>query len=254
MKCARYTDLMLKTSIPVIAAFALVGACSSDPAREGRSHIVANRPLGASTPGGLASKPAWPPDFVAENRPLGEVLADLAMRVMSKHKVGLEVEWEDLSAAGVTPERPVTVRVDGPSLGRVLKAIGTQVGEDRFRYGEVTPHRVVVTSARGFIVRYGVIREYDMSDRVPDGDDQLMGELANLVTECVDPDSWAGAARPASARPAPEPTTAYVRWSGRRMTVRQTPENHRQIAGLLEQVREAGDALEVPVHGPAAGR
>ena len=192
---------------------------------------------------------------MSDGRPLAEVLDDLGTRFTPFQNVQLEVHWDDLVAAGVERETPVTVRVEGAVLGSVLRAIAKEVGDERFGYEAISPSRVVVTTPGGLVARHGVIREYDLSDVVQnaDGDvnDESVAEFANLVAESVDPDSWAGAPQPADSLPAPEPTTAYMRWSGPRLTVRQSRENHRAIDRLLEQVWEMGDPLGAVVHARA---
>ena len=181
------------------------------------------------------------PSVTYDRTPLRDVIAD----IQSRSGVSIRVNWEALHAAGVSPEAPVVARLSNITW---VKALNVALGcvqvpgfGRRLFYDVQQDGSVVVTSERqGFPL--ACLEAYDQRELFahirrlttsPENFARMEKEVEGLLVETVDPDSWARHGGPFGL------CRARYGW----VLVYQTPENHRHIQKLLEQLGETRHPL-----------
>jgi hypothetical protein len=178
--------------------------------------------------------------------------------------VPIVVHWDKLAAAGLDASLLVTFRARNVTLGRVLSELvnALKTALDHAAYapaGDV----ILISTADDAEPRDAVVRSYDVRDLLrPSADPwawdvrgfpgprvgyqsgamggqptpSLEYDLAMLIEQTVAPDSWRDTGGQFGS----------VRVFAGRLIVTQTWENHRQLAGLLAELREPGPAVAPP--------
>ncbi|MBT6153602.1 MAG: BON domain-containing protein [Planctomycetaceae bacterium] len=178
-------------------------------------------------------------------------LAD-AIRVLSQNaNLNIVLDQRGMEEEGVTGKTPVTIHADGLMLKSGLNLMLQHLN---LAY-QVRDEVLVITSrqrANGpmIVVTYpvadlvipiptaGPVPEYELAPK--DGKDALSARspaidfdaLTETILSTVQPDSWDKVGGPASMQPF-ETTLSLV--------IRQTPEAHKEIAGLIAQLRRLQD-------------
>ncbi|HEV2296451.1 MAG TPA: hypothetical protein VGR35_21585 [Tepidisphaeraceae bacterium] len=182
------------------------------------------------------------------------------------------VNWRALEAEGVDRAAPVTARLRDVRFSKALDTILADVGGGTVTLGYTIDEGVITISTVTDLARNTLTRVYDIRDliiEIPDfidapqfqlqssqtsgggggggggqslfgggqfgeeGDETereaLITEITELIQETVDPESWREAGG----------SVGSIRVLGGNLIVNQTPENHRSLQGLLEQLRES---------------
>jgi type II secretory pathway component GspD/PulD (secretin) len=184
------------------------------------------------------------------------------------------VNWRALEAEGVDRAAPVTARLRDVKFSKALDTILADVGGGTVTLGYTIDEGVITISTETDLARNTLTRVYDIRDlivEIPDffdapqfqlggttavsgggggggGSQSLFGgtggqqggegqtvreglitEITELIQETVDPESWREAGG----------SVGSIRVLGGNLIVNQTPENHRALTGLLEQLRES---------------
>ncbi len=193
------------------------------------------------------------------------------------------VNWRALEAAGIDRNTPVTARLRDIRFSKALTTILSDVGGGTVKLGYTIDEGVITISTDEDLSKNTLTRVYDIRDliiEVPDftnaptfnlqnqqgqasgagggggssqslfggsgsggtGEQQqrtrqqLVEDITKLITDTVSPDSWRDAGG----------TVGSIRELQGQLIVTQTPENQRQLQGLLEQLRETR-AIQVTV-------
>jgi hypothetical protein len=234
---------------PVPAATPLPASTTSAPSPAGDP---------ANDPGGLSRR-------ISELRLDGVPLDDALRTLAEKTKANISVHWEGLADAGVQRTTPVRLHVWDVNLGQalsILLAAACPPGIDREgqpapRLGFTTTENVVTVSAASpFTLTTTVV--YNVRDLIemhldssieppPDPQrqvssrrDEAVEALCKTLSKGVAPDSWRQSGGAIGS-------CAYF---GGLLVIRQTPENQREVAALLQRMRDADRKL--PWSAPAA--
>jgi general secretion pathway protein D len=198
----------------------------------------------------------------------------------------LFVNWKSLEAAGVDRNAPVTARLHNVKFSKALNVILDSVGGGQTKLGYTVDEGVITISTAEDLSKNVVVRVYDIRDliiNVPDFTDapqfdlsaasnggqggggggqggsvmmgnmlfsggttssmttgptreELVESITKLIEDTVATDSWKDNGGSVGA----------LRELQGQLIVTQTPENHRQLINLLEQLRETR-AIQVTV-------
>jgi type II secretory pathway component GspD/PulD (secretin)/tetratricopeptide (TPR) repeat protein len=190
------------------------------------------------------------------------------------------VNWRALESAGIDKNAPVTARLRDVKFRKALDVILADVSGGDVPLGFTTGEGVITISTQEDLAKNVVTRVYDIRDlivNIPDFSDapdfnledasgtgtgtgggggglfggsddddddeedqlsreELVEQIIQLITETVAPDSWRDAGGSIGA----------IRELSGQLIVTQTPENHAELQGLLEQLRETR-AIQVTV-------
>jgi general secretion pathway protein D len=187
------------------------------------------------------------------------------------------VNWRALEGAGIDRSAPVTARLRDVKFAKALDTILADVGGGTVTLSYTVDEGVITISTSEDLSRNTFTQVYDIRDliiSVPDFEDppefnlnqstgggrgggggggSLFGgaggqgeeeitreerieQITQLIQETVAPDSWRDAGG----------IVGSVRELSGQLIVTQTPENHRQLMGLLEQLRETR-AIQVTI-------
>jgi len=193
--------------------------------------------------------------------------------------VNFFVNWRALEGAGIDRDSLVSLQLDAVPADKALRLILDQLGGDLVPLGFTIDEGVVTISTQENLARKTIIRTYDIRDlvvAVPNfsespqfdlntinqqassgggggggssifddveeddegvlGRTELIDSIMNLIREQVDPDNWRNAGGLVSSMSELNGT----------LIVTTTPANHRDITGLLSQLRETR-ALQIAV-------
>lgn len=182
------------------------------------------------------------------------------------------VNWRALEAEGVDRAAPVTARLRDVRFSKALDTILADVGGGMVTLGYTVDEGVITISTATDLAQNTLTRVYDIRDliiEIPDfidapdfqlqpaqtagqggggggqslfgggqlGEEQdaegqraaLIEEITLLIQDTVDPESWREVGG----------SVGSIRVLGGNLIVNQTPENHRALQGLLEQLRES---------------
>ena len=188
------------------------------------------------------------PSFTCERASFEDVLAEITKAA----GVAAKPDWTALEPAGVKRTTPVSARIRNVKFRKALaivladaaetaKPAGVKVAVRLEHYAE-DEGNVVVTTRAQFIKAHTVDRKYDISDLIraslganpaADMEKKLVSEFVTLIMETVDPDSWGA-------------VPAKIEYDGKgTLNVRQLKDNQRQVANLLNQLRETAN-LKLP--------
>jgi beta-lactamase regulating signal transducer with metallopeptidase domain len=191
------------------------------------------------------------------------------------------VNWKALAAVGVDRASPVSVRLRDVRFGKALTVVLDSVSKPKARLGYTIDEGVISISTTEDLAKNVLTRVYDVRDLlvvVPDYTDApnlglgtwpstrpvpatvpttvpataattqpadpanarkaAVDAVVRLVTQTIDPDSW---------RENGGSVGAIKELSGQ-LVVTQTPENHRDLTHLIEQLHE-GKSIQVTVEG-----
>ncbi|MGB7158913.1 MAG: hypothetical protein WBD40_12645, partial [Tepidisphaeraceae bacterium] len=207
------------------------------------------------------------PELKLDNIPFTDVVD--ALRDITG--ANIFVNWRALEAEGVDRAAPVTARLRNIKFSKALDTILADVGGGTVNLGYTIDEGVITISTETDLAQNTLTRVYDIRDliiEIPDFDDApdfqlqqttqagrgggggggqslfggqggteeeatdrqaLITEITELIQETVDPDSWREAGG----------SVGSIRVLGGNLIVNQTPENHRALTGLLEQLRES---------------
>lgn len=190
------------------------------------------------------------------------------------------VNWRALEAAGIDRNTPVTTRLRDIRFSKALDTILRDVGGGTVALSYTVDDGVITISTSDDLSKNTVTRVYDIRDLIvevpdfpgpmfslqnasqngtsgtggggqspfqdnqqqqqqqqpPKTRDERVAEITSLMEETVAPDSWRDAGG----------TVGSLRELSGQLIVNQTPENQRQLQGLLEQLRETR-AIQVTV-------
>ena len=162
------------------------------------------------------------PELSFGGAPLEEVI-DFLRDVSDANIV---VNWDALEAGGVPRDAPVSLRVRNVTVAHALELILSAAGGHRVPLAYTIDRNVIRISTGEDLDRIVDVRAYDVRDVVPA--EMPMADLAKLIQDAVDPDSWREAGGSVGA----------VHTSKHKLIVTQTPMNHRQIRSVLQMLRE----------------
>jgi general secretion pathway protein D len=208
------------------------------------------------------------PELKLDNIPFTDVID--ALRDLTN--ANIFVNWRALESEGVDRAAPVTARLRDVKFAKALDTILKDVGGGTVNLGYTIDDGVITISTQTDLAKNTLTRVYDIRDlivEIPDfadapqfqlqqsnttsgrgggggGSQSLFGqnneqgqgegdraalitEIQELIQETVDPESWREAGG----------SVGSIRVLGGNLIVNQTPENHRALQGLLEQLRES---------------
>jgi general secretion pathway protein D len=208
------------------------------------------------------------PELKLDNIPFTDVID--ALRDLTN--ANIFVNWRALESEGVDRAAPVTARLRDVKFAKALDTILKDVGGGTVNLGYTIDDGVISISTQTDLAKNTLTRVYDIRDlivEIPDffdapqfqlqqanqtsgqgggssgqslfggqtqGQTQdegqraaLITEIQELIQETVDPESWREAGG----------TVGSIRVLNGNLIVSQTPENHRALQGLLEQLRES---------------
>ncbi|MDB5289617.1 MAG: pilQ 2 [Phycisphaerales bacterium] len=228
------------------------------------SASAASAPSGA---GDLPDDPAGLSRRIPELQ-LDAVPLDEAFRTLSeKTRANISIRWEGLTDAGVPRATPVKLHLWDVNLGQALTILLTAVcppatdgdGQATPRLGYTVTDNVVTVSTVGASNRMTPTVVYNVRDLIemhiagsndtaPDPQrvqaslthTEAAEALGRNLMEGIAPDSW---------RQNGGALGSYGYFGGL-LVIRQTPENHREIAALLQKLRDADK--KIPWSTPAA--
>ena len=200
------------------------------------------------------------PDVKFENKPCAEVFDWL----QEQTRANIAVNWRAIEAEGIDRKAPVTLRLTGLPLRRVIELVCAQLSTGP-RIGYHVNRGVIEVNTATQLARTSVVRIYDVRDVVTRATDEMrqfgtdepttqpsnicfpparpenlfegvMTELTELIQETVSPEDWreAGGA------------IGSIRFFGGRLIIAGTPEMHAQIDDLLTMIREGNGEVRVP--------
>ena len=179
--------------------------------------------------------------------------------------INLLVDWRAFEAAGIDRTAPVSARLRDVPFSKALQVVLDHAGGDTVKLGFAADGNVLNVTTAEVLARNTVTRVYDVRDllieipsvtdapvlgrpepvpapaanRFPKESDEdrakaakareeRVEQIVTLVKETVDPQSWRDNGG----------TVGAVRELQGQLIVTQTAENHRQVAVLLDQLRE----------------
>jgi hypothetical protein len=154
----------------------------------------------------------------------------------------IDVDWDALTAAGINRNAPVTARLRDVKFSKALEVILRDVGGGKVKLGYTVRDGALHLSTQEKLDESVVTSTYDINDlliNVPAGNgpaatrDRLSQEIITLVKGTVAADSWS------------RKNISITERDGK-LTIVQTPENQRQVAHLLEQLRES-QAIQIRI-------
>lgn len=183
--------------------------------------------------------------------------ADQALQfVGDQASLQLCVDWDALKAVGVERTTPITVRLRNVKAGKAINALLKEacgnVDDAPCQYHMLDSGEILITTQPG-IAAFVVERRYDLRPvmfRFPVmncfGDDnsppeenihreELTDAVSKLIEDTVDSDSWQRNGG----------KIGTIRWENGWIVVRQTPENHRALVRLIQQLAET--RIDVPL-------
>ncbi len=165
------------------------------------------------------------------------------------------VNWKALEAAGIDRNTPVNASLRNIKFSKALSIILESVGGGGVKLGYSVDDGVITVSTKDDLLRNVVVRVYDIRDLlvvIPDYSavesvnpapttrpvtrDDRVTSLTKLIRDAVDPLSWKEKGGAVGA----------MRELDGQLIITQTPENHKQVAALLDTVRESR-SLQVSV-------
>jgi len=241
-----------------------------------QSDSMSNPPAAAVEPSvetvSVVLEPTVPKNAIEEmlEKRLDEVrfeatpLSDVIDYLRENSGINIFVNWRALESVGIDRTTPITARMKGVTYKKALQVILDFAGggdpTQRLKY--IVDDSVLTISSADDLSKEGLSTQaYDIRDLIvtlpksviapefnaesfnpttrhydedPDAAVRtaLSDELILLITETVEPDSW----RDNGGR------VGAIRELTGQLIVTQTPENHRQIADLLNQLRRQRDA------------
>jgi hypothetical protein len=261
-------NYLLATLMMPVGIMLCIALCHAADAPAGPPPPAAPSPAAtapALNPGNdPANDPAGLSRRISELR-LDAVPLDEAFKTLAeKTKSNISVRWDALADAGVQRATPVRLHVWDVNLGQALSILLTAAcppaidgeGKSAPRLGFTTTENVVTVSAASsnpptttviYNVRDLIEMHLDSSIEPPPDPqrqvssrrDEAVEALCKSLLEGVAPESWKSNA---SGRGSYE-------YFGGLLVVRQTPENQREVAALLQKLRDADKKLPWP--GPA---
>lgn len=182
----------------------------------------------------------------------------------------LFVNWKNLAAAGIDDATPITVRLRNIKFSKALSVILDSAGGGKAKLGYGVDNGVITISTADDLSKNVIVRVYDIRDlivAIPDFDpkqdpkddvaapkirppatqpadaqsaskydgkkvpsrNEIVESIVKLIEDTVATDSWKSNGGSVGA----------LRELQGQLIVTQTPENHREIVILLEQLRES---------------
>ena len=170
------------------------------------------------------------------------------------------VNWKSLESAGVDPKTPITARLRDIKLSKALNVLLDGASGGSGKLGYAVDAGVITITTTDDLAKNVVVRVYDIRDLLviaPDFQmnepataiaapgpathpsapttrpaptrEELVKQIIRLIEETIDTKSWKDHGGKAGA----------VRELQGQLIVTQTPENHRSLVTLLEQLRES---------------
>lgn len=236
------------------SAYAVVTALAIGP---GICVCLAQQPPGdVSPPAATLDKPASEPKVITQadtvapritDRKLREVqfdgtpLEDAINRLRDTTASNFLINWKQIEQAGINRKAPVNLRLHDVRLSKVLEEISRQVSPDPVnRLVSVDDEGVISISTEAELSSNVVTRLYEMADLATDGavDGAAQGldDVADLIVNTVDVNTWEDAGGTGTIRPV---------YSRGRLLITQTPEVHRHIVALLRLLRRPSPQFTV---------
>lgn len=156
-------------------------------------------------------------------------LTDLVGMLEKQHGIEIQIDRKALEDAGVAPDTPVTISIQGVTLGSILSHVLRQQGLT----WAVSRGVLVITTPEEAEQSYLETRVYPVAslvaptDRRPDASKNA-DALQDLIVTTVAPDSWDEVGGPGS-----------IVYRDGAFVVSQTEEVHQQLAGLLAALNQA---------------
>jgi hypothetical protein len=209
----------------------------------------------------------------------GQRLEDVVDILRDVSRARIFVNWRALDAAGIDKDWPISARMRDVRFSKALDVVLSDAGGGRVKLGYATDGGVITISTADDLpkhlstVVYDIhdlavpVRDYDSDPErplrsrrgatrpveAPWTQPQITAALIKLVRETIDPVSWSRRNDPATIQ---ERDGQFV--------IRQDAQNHRDIARLLDQLRETRtfqistvirfvvfNSLELPKDDPA---
>lgn len=167
-------------------------------------------------------------------------LCDALSKLGTSWGVVIKVDWNVLAKSGVAKARPVTVHLMTIRRSRALKQILEHAGNGAGLKGSdveltyyIDSHRqIIVTTFDAYVAAYQSVRKYNIADLFPipvnknEWPERAAAVIA-LIEETIDPPHWKDAGGSFTI-------TFRDGW----LTVCATPDIHREMDNLLQQLRE----------------
>jgi tetratricopeptide (TPR) repeat protein len=158
------------------------------------------------------------------------------------------VNWKALEAAKVDRNTPVSANLRNIKFSKALSVILDAVGGGQTKLGYTVDDGVITISTQADLSRNVVVRVYDVRDLLviipdfaytpdntkpatappPPTREELVKQLTKTIMDVVSTDSWKDRGGSVGA----------LRELEGQLIITQTPDNHRKIVALLEQLRE----------------
>jgi len=178
---------------------------------------------------------------LAAHKALNGVLADVklddasmsdaidTLRRMSKAEIF--VNWKSLESVGVRRDAPVTLHLRNQKLATVLDVMVLMVGLGHGKLGYTVDQGVITISTQDDLAKNVVVRVYDIRDLLRDSRNERevrVGAIEKFIMRQIDSHSWKDSGGSVGA----------LRELEGQLIVTQTPENHRRLVALLQDLRE----------------
>ncbi|MCG8584311.1 MAG: hypothetical protein MI757_06325 [Pirellulales bacterium] len=152
------------------------------------------------------------------------------------HKVEMILDKKALEEAGIERTEPVTIRLNNVTLGSGLRHLLRPLDLTYIVRDEAlvitTPetdcgHLTVCVYEAGDLVSVGRDLGADKAKSATAKSDDILAQLIEAITACVEPNSWSDAGGPGAVRP-----------MQRLLVINQTEKVHAKIADLLTKLRK----------------
>jgi hypothetical protein len=224
----------LALALPLVRASALGQAKTQDEsnhsvARKSQKDLIEYLPRPSPAELKIQAALEKPVTMEFQDSPLSDVI-DL---LCTCSKVNIVVDRVALEAEGVTPETPITVKLDEIRLGSALPIVLEQLNLAFVVENDVL--KITSLSSAGNILKN---RTYPVRDLCKDAED--FDELKEAILNTISPNSWSDVGGAGTIRP--------VKASGS-LVINQTFAVHAQVLQLLRTLREAKEKGSEPPSG-----
>ena len=199
-------------------------------ARKGAPERGRGRAAGPAADAGVSAEDAAMAALLARRVPElnfdGVALSDVVDFLRDVSNANLHVEWGALESAGVERATPVSVRVKDVAFSHALELVLNSAGGGRVPLDYGFRGGVIRISTGEDLDRITETRAYDVRDLVPA--EIEMKELAALLKEAVNPDSWRDNGG----------SVGSVHTTKHKLIITTTESTHRGVRGILAMLRD----------------
>ena len=182
----------------------------------------------------------------------GIALSDVIDFCRDVSGASIAVNWKAIEAAGVEKTAPVSIRLRDIKFGKALSAILADAGGAKVKLAyTISDGAIVISTAEDIAQNHRQTIVYDIRDLLVDlsavaapaaggaavkedakaakRNERMAQDISNLIRETVDRESWTDNGG----------KTGQLKFLSGQLVITQTRENHQEIAGLLDKLRES---------------